>query len=36
VYKIVIGSNRVEKEIDNLSDADFDNIDVAIQIKGEY
>ena len=31
MYKIIIGSSRVEKEIDNLSDTDFEKIDAAIR-----
>jgi len=31
VYKIIIGSSRVEKEINNLSDTDFANVDNAIR-----
>ncbi len=30
MHKIIIGSSRVEKEIDNLSDTDFARIDAAI------
>ena len=31
MYKIIIGSRRVEKEIDSLSNKDFEKVDAAIQ-----